>query len=147
MVGNAPRVARLTKARRRALFAVGAFQSWKRYGAWGPRAQTRVRLALNSEFFAAQRGLPGVFVVDSIATNWYPTLTDLGRERFEREFGAPCPVHGWEVYVARHRKRADGTFPECCADCRRIILAVDGYEMKHDPSCPHCASTRASILV
>lgn len=118
--------ARLTSAQRRALFTVGAFGSWKRYGAHGKTAQTRVRCSLEYASDASGRDPYVTWERETLAN----VLTEAGRVRFDKEFGAPCPEHGWGVYGARFGARADGTYPCCCAGCREVIRRVDGYEVK-----------------
>jgi len=129
---------KLTKAQRRALFTMGAFGSWKRYGDWGRMPQARVRLILQEE--------PTKYVTFNMAPVGYE-MTDAGRERFKKEFGEPCSKHGWSAITALHKRFDDGTFPSCCAECRQIVVRVDGYEPKHfDMSCKFCCAEDSSKL-
>ena len=126
---------RLTKAQRNALFAVGAFGTWKQYGSWGRQAQFRVMDVLRG--YPWRKGaLAAALVDDSSASCYAPALTEAGKARFTEEFGDPCPTHGWRTI--EHSLRF------CWCECQACVLAmarVRGWTPKCYDSCPKCKGT------
>lgn len=110
---------KLTKAQRRALFTVGAWQTWRKYGTFGGKAQSRIRVALK---FATCNRIGEVFVrEESPDTDWKPVLTEAGKALFDKEFGAPCSEHGWDG-VDNYKK-----VYQACEACRNCTHRVSGY--------------------
>ena len=118
------KMAKLTRAQRAALFTVGAFRSWRRYGTWGHYAQTRCRIKLKYDLKFVQ------FNIEDCVDE----LTEEGKARFDAEFGAPCSKHGWAVGKGEHGCEHEGVrfCAGACPECVGIIERVRGYTIRHN---------------
>lgn len=128
---------KLTYAQRAALFTVGAFHSWQRYGTWGRRAQSRCRLKLKYDLKFVQFNLKDC--IDE--------LTEEGKARFDAEFGTPCSKHGWAVGTGEHGCSHEGVrfCAGACPECVRIVERVRGYTIRHEPeTCVLCKRLSAT---
>ena len=109
-----PEKIQLTRAQRRGLFVVGAFHTKRAHGTWGKRIRREVWEKLECQLEWVCFDL----------TCCRHDLTEAGRARFDAEFGAPCPEHGWRVAADSLR----GEYRRCVA-CRAVHERVCGYEL------------------